>query len=113
MHAVIRTYSGSGAKSLFDLLEERKSDVDQMMRSIEGFASYLLVRTVDGGTTVTVCNDKAGTDESVVRARQWIAANASHLQAAGPIVSEGEVILHLDASDASSTASAIPLSTVS
>ena len=54
MHAVIRTYSGTGAKELFDLLERQKSDVDEKMRSIDGFVSYLLLRSEDGGATVTV-----------------------------------------------------------
>lgn len=97
MHAVIRTYAGAGAKELFDLLEARKSEIDALMRPIEGFASYLLVRTGAGGTTVTVCESKVGTDESIVRAKQWIASNASDLGAPEPEVSEGEVIAHLSA----------------
>ena len=28
MHAVIRTYSGQGAKELFDLLEKRKAEAE-------------------------------------------------------------------------------------
>ena len=28
MHAVVRNYSGAGAKQLFDVLEERKVDVE-------------------------------------------------------------------------------------
>lgn len=94
MHAVIRTYSGSGAKELFDLLQERKSDVEDLMRPIEGFVTYLLVRTADGGTSVTVCQNKGGTDESMRRAREWIATNASGIGASEPTVSEGPVILH-------------------
>jgi hypothetical protein len=112
MHAVIRTYSGTAAKELFDLLDERKADVDGLMRSIDGFVSYLLVRTNDGGMSVTVCQSKAGTDESVQRAKQWIAANASGINAAAPAVSEGEVIVQLSA-EAPTIATAIPLSTVS
>ena len=53
MHAVIRTYSGEGAKELFDLLEKRKSDVESLIRSVKGFVSYSLVRTGDGGISVT------------------------------------------------------------
>ena len=30
MHAVIRTYSGKGAKELFDVLEKRKADVEKL-----------------------------------------------------------------------------------
>jgi hypothetical protein len=114
MHAVIRTYSGSGAKELFDLLETRKSDVDNLMRSIEGFERYLLVRTADGGTSVTVCQNRAGTDESVRRAKEWIATNASDIRASAPAVSEGPVIVQFSARDtAAESRSSIPLSTVS
>jgi hypothetical protein len=64
MHAVIRTFSGAGAKKLVDLLEGRKSEVESLIRPVKGFVSYSLVRTVDGGVSVPVCEDKAGTDES-------------------------------------------------
>lgn len=94
MHAVIRTYSGSGARELFDLLEKSKSDVESIMRSIEGFVTYLLVRTTDGGTSVTVYQDKVGADESVQKAREWVATNASDTGVSGPTVSEGSVILY-------------------
>lgn len=94
MHAVIRTYSGNGAIELFDLLEKRTSDVEDLMRSIDGFVSYLLVRNADGGTSVTVYEDKAGADESVERAREWVTANASDLGLSGPMVSEGPAILY-------------------
>jgi len=110
-YAVIRTYSGTGAKELFDLLERRKSDVDGLMRSIEGFESYALIRTDEGGTTITVCQDKAGTDESLQRARKWIATNASQIHAAAPAVSEGPVILQLSASEEPETIAAISLPT--
>jgi hypothetical protein len=49
MHAVIRTYSGEGAKELLDVLEKRKSDVESVIRSVKGFANYSLIRTEDGG----------------------------------------------------------------
>ena len=114
MHAVIRTYAGSGAKELFDLLEKRKSDVEGLMRSIEGFVAYDLVRTQSGGTSFTVCQDKAGVDESVRRARQWIATNAADIRANEPAVSDGPVIVHLTPRETSAEMSpAIPLPTVS
>ena len=83
------------AKELFDLLETRKQDVESLIRSIKGFVSYSLVRTGDGGITVTVCQDKAGTDESVQKAKDWIGQNASNIGASAPKVSEGPVILQL------------------
>jgi hypothetical protein len=114
MHAVIRTYAGSGASALFDLLEKRQSDIEDLMRSIDGFVGYDLLRTAEGGASFTVCQDKAGADESVRRARQWIAANASDIHASDPAVSEGPVIVHMSAPEkAANMSPAIPLSTVS
>jgi hypothetical protein len=64
MHAVIRSYSGSGAKELFELMETRKDEVESVIGVVTGFVSYTAVQTDDGGISVTICQDKAGTDES-------------------------------------------------
>jgi hypothetical protein len=93
MHAVVRTYSGAGARQLFDILENRKSDVQSIMQNISGMVSYTLLGTGDGGISITVCNDKAGTDESLKVAREWIRNNASNVNASPPNVAEGTVIL--------------------
>ena len=95
MHAVIRMYSGASGKRLIDLLEERKKEVEVLIRPVKGFVSYSLVRTADGGASVTICQDKAGTDESIRIAREWIGLNASSLGASPPTVVEGSVILQL------------------
>jgi len=95
MHAVVRTYSGQGAKELFEQLEQRKSEVEDLIRSVSGFQAYTLLRTDDGGVTVTVCKDKAGTDQSLQLARDWIQDNASDLGTSPPAVSEGSVVLQL------------------
>jgi hypothetical protein len=93
MHAVVRTYSGSGAKELFDVLEKHQTEVETLMRPIKGFVSYTLARSGDGGFSVTVCQDKAGTDESVRLAREWVAKNAGNTGVGAPKVSEGPVII--------------------
>jgi heme-degrading monooxygenase HmoA len=95
MQTVIRTYSGKGAKELFDVLEKRAADVEELLRSVKGFVGYTLARSGDGGFSVTVCQDKAGIDESVKKAKDWIAENAGNTGAAAPEVSEGSVLLHL------------------
>ncbi|WP_201834749.1 hypothetical protein [Microvirga zambiensis] len=95
MHAVVRTYSGEGAKQLFELLEKRKADVESAMRQVKGFVGYALIRTGEGGTSVTICQDKAGTDDSLQKAKEWVSKNASDIAASPPKVSDGPVILHL------------------
>ena len=95
MHAVLRNYSGKGTKALFDIIEKNKADVEKVIRPVKGFVSYSLVRTASGGFSVTVCQDKAGTDESVRAARDWIKKNVGKTGAAAPKVSEGTVMLHL------------------
>jgi restriction endonuclease Mrr len=95
MHAVVRNYSGTGAKELIDLLEARKGEVESLIRSVTGFVAYSLIRTSDGGISVTVCQDKAGTDESLQLAKNWIQENAADLDTSAPTVSEGSVIVQL------------------
>jgi hypothetical protein len=95
MQTVIRTYSGKGAKDLLDLIEKHKADVEKLLRTVKGFVGYTCARTDDGGFSVTVCHDKAGIDESVRVARDWIAKNATSTGVAAPKVSGGSVILHL------------------
>jgi restriction endonuclease Mrr len=95
MQTVLRRYSGKGAKELFDVLEKHAADVEELMRTVKGFVGYTLARSGDGGFSVTVCNDKAGVDESVQKAKDWIAKNAGSTGASAPEVSAGSVILHV------------------
>lgn len=95
MHAVIRSYSGAGAKELFDLIKQREAEVEGLIRSVTGFVSWLCIGTDDGGITVTVCQDKTGTDESIQVARTWIQENAPDLATSPPTVSEGSVLIHV------------------
>ena len=95
MHAVVRTYSGKGAKELMDVLEKSRAEVERLIRAVDGFVSFSLARTASGGFSVSVFRNKQGTDESVRVAREWIAKNAGNIGAAPPDISEGSVILQV------------------
>ena len=95
MHAVVRTYSGKGAKELLDVLEKNKGEIEGLIRAVKGFVSFSLVRTSEGGFSVSVFNDKAGTDESV-RVAGLIAKNAANTGVSPPNISEGTVILQVN-----------------
>jgi len=92
VYAVVRTYSGQGAAELFDLLGQREEDVKALMTGVPGFVSYAAVRSGDGGVAVTVCEDKAGTDESSRLAAEWVKENVS-ATVDRPTITEGDAVL--------------------
>ena len=92
MYAVVRTYSGQGASELFDLMEQREEDVKALITGVPGFVTYAAVRSGDGGVTTTVCDDKAGTDESSRLAAEWVKENLS-ATIDPPAITEGDTIL--------------------
>lgn len=92
MHVVIRSYSGQGASELFDLLAQREEEVKSLISGVPGFVSYTALPTNGGGTTVTVCEEKRGTDESSRRAAEWVKQNVN-VAVTPPLVAEGSPIL--------------------
>ncbi|MDB5824212.1 MAG: hypothetical protein JWR21_2916 [Herminiimonas sp.] len=94
MQTVIRKYSGKGASELFNLLEKRADEIEELLRPVKGFVGYTLARSGDGGFSMTVCQDQAGIDESVQKARDWISKNAAGTGAAAPEVWQGSVLIH-------------------
>ena len=86
---------GRARRNFLIFWEKNKADVEKVIWGVKGFVSYSLVRTDGGGVSVTVCQDKTGTDESVRAARDWIVKNGGNVGAAAPTVSEGAVILQL------------------
>src|SRR5919204_5165534 len=95
MYAVVRSYSGPGASELFDLLGQREEDVKNLIGGVPGFVSYTAFRSRDGGVTVTVCQDKTGTDESSRRAAEWVKENVSSM-ANPPVITEGSTVLQFN-----------------
>ncbi len=95
MYAGVSNYSGQGAKELVSLLEQRLEEVESIMRTVTGLQSYTLVSTDVGGATITVCQDKAGVEQSLQIARDWIQENAADLGTSPPAVTEGSVVLHI------------------
>jgi hypothetical protein len=92
MYAVVRSYSGQGASELFEQLEQKNQEVRDLIGGVPGFVSYTAVRSGQGGVTVTVCQDKAGTDESSRRAAEWVKENVSAM-ANAPELTEGSTVV--------------------
>jgi hypothetical protein len=97
MYGVLRSYSGDGAKKLAALLEERKTELEAVLRGVPGLISWGLMRTPDSCTTFTLCKEKAGADQSVTVAREWIGKNATGINAPAPVITEGPVSMRITA----------------
>ena len=96
MHAVVRRYSGPGASELFEEFARKqgsRESLEQAIRAVPGVVAYTLVRTQEGGVSVTVSQDKAATDKSVQVARDWIRQNLT-TSANPPEVLDGDVLVH-------------------
>jgi hypothetical protein len=93
MYAVVRSYSGQGASELFEQLEQRNDEVKDLIGGVPGFVSYTALQSSEGGVTVTVCQDKTGTDESSRRAAEWVKENVSAMSNP-PVLTEGSTVVH-------------------
>jgi hypothetical protein len=97
MHTVIRTYSGKGAAETIDLIIANKRDIKKLMHSVKGFVDYSVVKTEDGGFSVTVSKTEKASEAITAAAREWVLANAAHLKAKAPKVMGGKVSLNVAA----------------
>ena len=90
-YAVIRHYKGSA--DLIDELGRRTGEVENVIRGVSGFQNYYLVRSDDGGFSVSVFDDRAGAEESVKAARQYIQDTVPDMAGQPPEVIQGEVTI--------------------
>jgi hypothetical protein len=93
MHTVIRTYGGQGASELFEALQQNEDEVKELITGVPGFVSYAALMVGDTGVTVTVCEEKEGTDESSKRAAEWVKENVD-ATVDEPTITEGDTVLH-------------------
>jgi hypothetical protein len=93
MYVVVRRYTGASA--LVDAMTQRQQEVRDLISTVPGFRAYYAARTGSGGgvATVTICDDKAGTDESTRRAGEWVRTNLAGASIAAPEVTEGETYI--------------------
>jgi len=91
MHVVVRHYQGS-AKLIEELVSRRK-DVETLIRDVDGFVAYYLIKTDDGGASVSVFENAAGTAESNKRAAAYLKENLDGVAAGPPEIIEGQTVI--------------------
>ena len=69
-----------------------------IVSQVEGFGGYYVVVAEDGtAVTITVAATEAAVEESVSKARDWVADNAAGLVEGAPEVVNGEVTVSASA----------------
>ena len=101
MYAVIRRYTG--AAKLIEALDRTPQEIERIMSAVPGFVAYHAVRAGDTLVTVSVCNDRTGTDETTRRAAQWVRDSLPADAVRAPEITEGESFLDFAASQAVGT----------
>jgi hypothetical protein len=89
MYVVVRSYSGESGTAVVDAVVQSKDEVKELLSGVPGFVSYAAFRHDGGATTVTMCQDKEGTDESTRRAAAWVTDNID-ATIDPPSITEGE-----------------------
>ena len=97
MHTVIRIYSGKGAAETVDKIISSKRSVKALMHSVKGFVDYSIVKTEEGGFSVTVCKTEKASDAITALAREWVMTHAPQFKASPPKVLRGKVRLAVEA----------------
>jgi hypothetical protein len=93
MYGVVRSYTG--ASELFDVLEREHEAVKSVIRGIPGVIAYYLIRSEDGGASVTICENQQAADETTKAAAAWTRENAAAVVGDPPTLTAGNVIIQV------------------
>jgi hypothetical protein len=94
MFASIRKYDG--APSLVAEVIKHQDEIKAVLKPIPGFNAYYLLKTNDGAVSMTVCDDKAGADESNRVEAKWFKDKLPTFATRAPQITTGEVGVHLN-----------------
>ena len=95
MFASIRKYIG--APLLSDELVKHQDELKIALRPIKGLHAYYVIKTTDGAVSFTLCEDKAGVDESNRLESSWLKDKLPTFSNRVPEIAIGEVRFQLNA----------------
>jgi hypothetical protein len=93
MYATVRQYTDLDPET-YDELARRRSEIEALLRGVPSFRSYYMIRTSEGLTTVTICGQRAGAEESNRRVAQWVREELSTFLPNPPEIAAGAVVMH-------------------
>ncbi|HMG98375.1 MAG TPA: hypothetical protein VK546_05595 [Gaiellales bacterium] len=91
MYVAIRRYENNA--QLADRLVARRDEIQTVISEVAGFRAYYLLRSSDGTTSVTVCDDQEGAEESTRIAANWLRRNMPDAVSRAPQVTAGEAVI--------------------
>lgn len=94
MYSVMRYYQGQ--TELAAELKKHGKEVEKAIASVPGFMAYYLLHNSEGVTTITICDNRKGCDESTKVAADWLKKNLPNLRLPAPRIVTGEVSLTFD-----------------
>lgn len=94
MFASIRKYNNVPAMT--DELVKRHNEIQSVLQPVPGFRSYYLVKTTDGAVSLTLCDDRAGVDESNRVAAGWLKDKLPTFATHAPEITIGEVRIQIE-----------------
>ena len=94
MFASIRKYNGQPL--LAEELFKRQNEIKSVLEPISGFHAYYLIKTGDGALSMTVCDNRAGVEESDRVESTWLKSKLPTFATPAPQITTGEVGFHLN-----------------
>ena len=94
MHVTLRWYMEGSA--LGDAMEKNVPEIKKLITDVPGFIAYYAFRNGNSVTSVTVCQDKAGTDETTRRAAAWVKDNVDASKIKPPAINEGDTFVQFN-----------------
>jgi len=101
MYAIIRRYSlktAQNQKTVDDLKRRLDEGFLPKVQDVQGFHGYYAMNVGGKGlVTITVCDDKAGADESTRRAAEFVKNDPLKDQLGSPEIIEGDLLIAKEA----------------
>jgi hypothetical protein len=89
VYGAIRTYRVTDAE---ELSHRVRDEFVPMVRDVPGFIAYYIVDHGGGAiSSITICEDREGVEESTTRAADWVSERAAPLIESGPEIRIGEI----------------------
>lgn len=89
MYGAIRTYRATDVE---ELSRRVRDEFVPIVRDVPGFIAYYVI---DGGggtvSSITICEDREGVEETTARASDWVGDRIASLIVSGPEITIGEI----------------------